>query len=69
MITSKTKDSMRFKRSDESQIQVKADQYGVAVIVTDPDGHVSYFPLTPSDTEILHQFLGEALPMWDKDEI
>lgn len=69
MITSKTKDSMRFKRSDGSQVQVQSDQYGLAVTVTDPEGYVSYFPLTPSDTAILHQFLGEALPMWDKDEI
>lgn len=69
MITSKTKDSMRFKRSDKSQIQVQADQYGLAVTVTDPHGYVAYFPLTPSDTELLHQFLGEVLPMWDKDEL
>lgn len=60
---------MRFKRSDGSAIHVQADQYGLLITLTDPEGYVSYFPLTPSDTEILDQFLGEALPMWDKDEI
>lgn len=69
MITSKTKDSLRFKRSGGSHMQVQADQSGLLITLTDPDGYVSYFPLTPSDTEILDQFLGEALPMWDKDEI
>jgi hypothetical protein len=68
MITSRTKDSLRFKRTD-GMIQVQADQYGLVVTLTDPDGYVSLFPFTPSDTEILHQFLGESLPMWDQDEI
>lgn len=69
MIVSKTGDSARFRRPDKSEITLKADEYGVAVTVTDPDGLVVYYPLTPSDTELLHKFLGEALPMWDKDEI
>lgn len=69
MITSKTDDSVRFRRSDKSEIKVQADGYGLAVTVTDPDELVAYFPLTPSDAVILHQFLGETLPMWDKDEI
>jgi hypothetical protein len=69
VITSKTDDSIRFRRTDKSEIKVQADGYGLAVTVTDPDGLVAYYPLTPSDTAILHQFLGEALPMWDKDEI
>lgn len=61
---------MRLRRtSDDSQIQVQADQYGLVITITDPTGYVSYFPLTPSDTGLFHQFLGEALPMWDKDEI
>lgn len=69
MIVSKTDDSIRFRRSDKTEIRVQADGYGLEVAVSDPDGLVTYFPLTPSDTAILHQFLGEALPMWDKDEI
>lgn len=69
MIASKTSDSARFRRSDGSEIRLQADEYGLAITVIDPDGLVAYFPLTPSDTELMHQFLGEALPMWDKDEI
>lgn len=69
MITSKTDNSVRFRRPDKSEIKLQADEYGVAITVSDPDGVVVYFPLTPSDTEMVHQFLDEVLPMWDKDEI
>lgn len=69
MIASKTSDSLRFQRPDKSEIRVRADEYGLTVTVTDTDGHVVYYPLTPSDAVIMYQFLGEALPTWDKDEI
>lgn len=69
MITSKTDDSVRFRRPDKSEVRLQADEYGVAITVTDPNGTVAHYPLTPSDTELVHQFLGEVLPIWDKDEI
>lgn len=69
MIAFKTDGSVRFRHTDKSEIRLQADEYGVTITVTDPDGVVVYYPLTPSDTEIVHQFLGEALPIWDKDEI
>lgn len=69
MIVSKTEKSVGLRYTEKSQIKLQADQYGVSITVSDPDGHVVYYPLTPSDTEIVHQFLGEVLPMWDKDEI
>lgn len=69
MIAFRTYDSVRFQGPDNSEIKLRADESGLVVTVTGPDGPVACHPLTPSDTEILQQFLGEALPMWDKDEI